>query len=265
MNLVAEVNSPNYAALVAKDYTYAQCDNNFIDCYNTLSAMLGKDCCATLKGNGVVEYNTLTGANTGSQVCLVLEYLLSVKPSLSASELCEAFSKILEYGIVIRCKDGRTIVTDGCTYMNDVLPCTCWEAVVDDDKLVDITYDCPCPNAAVTVPVFGNGSTVYFCGRNVTSSSAPRDVVITNLGTPCGDCDLYIPCYCYSLTYDDSNLVDTNYIDCNGDAQVLVPETAGTYKLCSRTTPVPTIISGTPIVITQLGLCNEFLDCSETP
>ena len=265
MNTVAQVTSPNYAAFAAKEYTFSPCVNNFLDCYNELSARLGKDCCTTLEAKGIVEYNTLTGTNTGSQICLILQYLLSVNPSLSKSELCEAFSKVLEFGIVIRCKDGKMIITDGCTYMDEILPCTCWEVLVDVDSLVNITYDCPCPDSEVTVPVFGNGEKVYFCGRTVTSDSAPRDVVITNLGIPCGDCDLYIPCYCYSLIYDDSNLVDTNYIDCNGDSQVLVPEIGGIYKLCSRITPVPTSISGTPIVITQLGLCNQFRDCSQIP
>jgi hypothetical protein len=93
--------------------------------------------------------------------------------------------------------------------------------------------------------------------------SGPKDVVITNLGIPCGECDLYVPCYCYSLTYDDSNLYDTDYIDCDGNPQVLVPDVKGTYKVCSRTTPVPQTISDNPAVITQLGLCDQFPECSE--
>ena len=263
MNTVAQLTSPNYAAFAAKEYVFSPCVNNFLDCYNELSARLGKDCCTTLEAKGIVEYNTLTGTNTGSQICLILQYLLSVNPSLSESELCEAFSKLLELGIVIRCRDGKVIITDGCTYMDEVLPCTCWEVTVATNRLVDITSDCACPGPAVTVPVFGNGNEAYFCGRNVTSNGSIKDVVITNLGIPCGECDLYVPCYCYSLTYNDSNLSDTDYIDCEGNPQVLVPDVQGTYKICSRTTPVPQTVSDKPAIITQLGLCDQFPECSE--
>ena len=266
MNTVTQINSPNALALAEKVYKYEACVNNFLDCYNELSVRLGKDCCASLEANGLVEYNTLTGTNTGSQICTVLQYLLSVNPSLSDAELCTAFSKLLQYGIVIRCKDGKVIITDGCTYMNELLPCTCWEIMVPEGTFANVTTDCPCPDPLKTVPVYGVAQQLlYFCGRNVYADS--DEVKVTNLGTACGDCDLYVPCYCYEIVYNKDNITDTVYTDCSGNVQTFTPEVYGTYKICSRVLPTMPKAAGLSILptITNLGLCEANPECAFPP
>lgn len=115
MNTVTQVNSANALTFLAKNYVYESCTNNFLDCYNELSLRLGKDCCNSIEANGLIEYNTLTGTNTGSQICIVLQYLLSVNPGLSDTELCTAFSDLLALGIMITCKNGKVTITAGVT------------------------------------------------------------------------------------------------------------------------------------------------------
>lgn len=94
------------------DINFNTCCNEFGTCTNNISDVV--EDFSTILTDGILEYNSL---NEDTSVCILLDTLQSIVPSLTPLELQNLIIAILEIGIVVDCQNGQIMISSIPTYV----------------------------------------------------------------------------------------------------------------------------------------------------
>jgi len=94
------------------DIDFNTCCNEFSTCTNDISDAVADF--STILADGILEYNSL---NEDTSVCILLDTLQSILPSLTPLQLQNLIIAILDLGIVVDCSNGQIMISSIPTYI----------------------------------------------------------------------------------------------------------------------------------------------------
>ena len=94
------------------DINFNTCCNKFSSCANNISDAVADF--STILADGILEYNSL---NEDTSVCILLDTLQSILPSLTPLQLQNLIIAILDLGIVVDCSNGKIMISSISTYI----------------------------------------------------------------------------------------------------------------------------------------------------
>jgi hypothetical protein len=94
------------------DITFKTCCNEFGPCVNNVSDAVADF--STILADGILEYNSL---NEDTSVCILLDTLQAIAPSLTPLQLQNLIIAILDLGIVVDCQNGQIMISSIPTYI----------------------------------------------------------------------------------------------------------------------------------------------------
>ena len=94
------------------DTTFQDCCNEFGPCANNISDAVVDF--STILADGILEYSSL---NEDTSLCILLDTLQDIAPSLTPLQLQNLIIAILDIGIVVDCTDGKIMISSIPTYI----------------------------------------------------------------------------------------------------------------------------------------------------